>query len=390
MMDPSSGLFAFDRPRALDEAREFADEGLGKVLNPDDRTILTQLWAPADYITASFGRGDLDDPHLAYVMAWTFGKDGRETELGLGEDDWDLQNAAVDEVFRSADGETESRYIQDANDDSVTVYQEAERGLLALRRFPPATPEIVRDELASRQASRLAGIKDVLAALEEANEKGNIWLRLFGGDAIAGEMAGVENGQVIVRRARPRQADKDKYPWRVRIGEIAFARPFSGKWRRPPETLTGLLFERFNEEAPASAAIAPQLWTAACPTCEMAVRLPWSTDSCRSCREGQVRNPYSVLSDSRLEGLLESRAEWLKLNVEIVEDASGKWRAAFKTENGDYVKGTFLGETMAVLQDSRRQALIDLNLLSEEHGFSITADLEGYAEWEPVKELPVM
>lgn len=149
MIDPSSGLFAFDRPRALDEARELADEGLGKVLNPDDRKILTQLWTPADYITAAFGWGDLDDPHVAYVMAWIFGEDGMETELGLGEDNWDLQNAAVDEVFRSADGETESRYIQDANDDSVTVYQEAERGLLALRRFPPATPERVRDELAS-------------------------------------------------------------------------------------------------------------------------------------------------------------------------------------------------------------------------------------------------
>jgi hypothetical protein len=367
LLDVEAGTFAWSRPRP---DRLIEGEGDELELKPQPGTLLTQLWAPIDYMTAPFGNGDLtDDTIKAFVMAWTLDESGEEREVEITSDDYDARTAAGDEVLEGAEAEV----------------WDAHARLAAITELPAATPSVIRGAIEERQNSRMDRFRAVAAAAEKAIEDGNLWIHPFGEDAVAGSMEGFANDghDVVLGKPRPSRGEKDQ-PRTIRIRSIAAASPFTGKWKRPPENLAEPLFRRFAEETPAALLRPPQLWNSLCPSCRQVARLPWSSGLCWSCRKGEVRNEYSFLTTSLLERLLEGRAEWQKLVVVIEETPAGTWEAAFKTPEGSYVESDdwVEGARMSVERDDRREAVIALTQLADEYSFNLNPEAEGQGSWK--------
>ena len=132
----------------------------------------------------------------------------------------------------------------------------------------------------------------------------NIWLRLFGGDAVGGKVKAASRR--MVHLDKPRKID---YPEGSAAGSfdtdrIAAARLYPK--RRMPKSFRGPEIGVWLNET-AFADHPPQLWDSLCPNCINAVRPPWRTGNCCECRRGNVRwlpgmNPETM--DQELEEFL--------------------------------------------------------------------------------------
>ena len=119
------------------------------------------------------------------VMAWVIDDEGEERDFNLAADDYDQITATSREVF--------------GEDFSTLSFVAVESGLSVAEEFPEAgTPEVVRNAIQARQKSRLNGVQSVVDVLNQAAGH-NVWLRLYGGDAIAGKLTGfAEQGTCVV------------------------------------------------------------------------------------------------------------------------------------------------------------------------------------------------
>ena len=388
LIDPEQGQFAYTqkRPPDLDAwfSREITDEdALAALPEPKTGTLLVQMWAPVDYQTSPFGWATEAEMSAA-VMAWVLDDQGRDVELGLGADDFEISESAVEEIFKDPQsGEVD--WIGD-DDLDICISSEAEAGIVLIDRFPASVPQAIRDAVEARQEQRLAAVKGVVGEMDEAiSEKAHLWIVRFGGSEVVGTPTSYsEQGtEIVLDHPFPRPEGKKNQQLRVPIRDVAVARKFTGKWRAK-EGLGSPTFRHFRENIENGALTAPQLWNAVCRSCRMAVRLAWVSGACRSCAEGEVRTPLSVLSDGRLEGLLKARAEWLDLTVDLAE-ADGRWLAAYRSPGGSLVESKWVGEPMLSEAETKREVLIGLNQLSEDYGFTINPELEGRAEWIEVE-----
>lgn len=350
IVDDQSGTFLFTRDRSGNSG-----------------TLVIQLWSPIDYWTAGWDTLEPPNPDWDFkvvLAAWSIDDKGEEREINLDPWDYDRETEAKREVIGEGRGL-----------DGISGGAQ----LTLLDGFPDGTPDPVRRAMRDYEKRRVAAWQQMADTLNNAHRR-NVWLRLFGGDAVGGKVKSLSEQYVSLEKPRNLEYESAKASGHHEVNRIAAARIFPG--RRMPKRVFGPTFGDWMKETDV-ATTRPQLWDALCPNCIRAVKPPWRSGMCRECRAGNLRDEYSGVPDEQLERLLEARAEWQDFEV-MIESTGGRWVVAFKRPNGEIVAGTI--EPMSVENADRREALIELLRLAEAEGFTLTPDSWGFRK-HPTDEI---